>query len=824
MSVPGRRDSLLGIALKSYRQRHHLRVMLKIYSAMIMKLLNTSLLHCAIVVGALLAGPLEGAATTGPDQSGDPGWPRAKTSNGNRLIVYQPQVDNWKSFKELSWRMAVSLTPKGGKEVVGVVEMKGNTEVDNVNKVVVITNPEITSTYFPSLDQATKEKTEQLFKSFVPPTVSISLHRLIASVPVQQAPPGVQLNNDPPKIFVGYRPSILLSVDGEPVLSEVPNTNLKFVLNTQWPLFFDGNSTYYLAVGQQWLTASSLDAQWSPTKKLPPDMSKVAQDKQWIALKKVIPPPAKSGGVTPAVFYSDKPAEVILFDGQTVYAQIPDTQLTYATNTDSVVFVFTPTQQFYYLTAGRWFSASDLQGPWTYATPDLPADFATIPLSSPASAILASVPGTEEAKDAVLLAQVPTTMTIKPAEAQAKVKVDYSGEPKFEPIKGTSIAYATNTRDKVIKLEGIYYLCLQGVWFMAPAPTGPWTTCMSVPQEIYTIPPSSPVYNVTYVTQTANSDGTVQSSYTAGYLGAFVLGAATGAIIANGSGYYYPPYLYHPAYEYGGYYPYAATYGGAYYGAAHYNSATGAYGWSQTASGPYGSATRGAAYNPYTGTAARGATVSTPYGSRSAAQAYNPYTGTYAQTRQGSSPSAQWGSSYVSNGNKSATTGHYSTANGTVAGVSGSQGGKAAASSTAWGNSAAAKTSNGNMYAGHDGNVYKNTGSGWQKYDNGSWNSVNKPQPNWQGAENGQQKASAQTSQARSSASSSYNRSSEGSYNRSGGGSSSEMQSMQHEAQNRQRGGQESQRFQDFQRGGGDRFSGSGGGGGRFGGGGGGFR
>src|SRR5436189_4668308 len=572
MSVPGRRDSLLGIALKSYRQRHHLRVMLKIYSAMIMKLLNTSLLHCAIVVGALLAGPLEGAATTGPDQSGDPGWPRAKTSNGNRLIVYQPQVDDWKNFQDLTWRMAVSLTPKGGKEVVGVVEMKGITAVDNVNKVVVITNPEITGTYFPSLDPGAKEKMEQLFKSFIPPTLSISLHRLIASLPMQQAPSGVQLNNDPPKIFVGYRPSILLSVDGEPALSEVPKTNLKFVVNTQWPLFFDSeNSSYYLAVGQQWLTTNSLDAQWSPVKKLPRDMSKVPQDKQWSALKKIIPPPAKSGGVTPAVFYSDKPAEVILFDGQPVYAQIPDTQLTYATNTDSVVFVYTPTQQFYYLTAGRWFSASDLQGPWTYATPDLPSDFAKIPLSSPASAILVSVPGTEEAKDAVLLAQVPTTMTIKPDEAQAKVKVEYAGEPKFEPIKGTSIAYATNTRDKVIKLEGIYYLCLQGVWFMAPAPTGPWTTCMSVPQEIYTIPPSSPVYNVTYVTQNANSDGTVQSSYTAGYLGAFVLGAATGAIVANGSGYWCAPY-----YGYGyHYYPYPTAYGGAYYATAHYNSATG---------------------------------------------------------------------------------------------------------------------------------------------------------------------------------------------------------------------------------------------------------
>src|SRR5256885_1092610 len=503
MSMPGRRGFALPIALKSYCKPRQLCTMITLIQP-IMKLPNISLLHCVLVVSALLASPFERATGTATsDQPADPGWPREKYSNGTRLIIYQPQVDDWQNFQELSWRMAVSLTPKGGKEVVGVVEMKGNTDVDNFAKVVMISNPQVTGTYFPSLDKATKEKTEQLFKSFVPPTVSISLHRLIASVPVQQAPPGVQLNNDPPKIFVGYRPSILLSVDGEPVLSEVPNTNLKFVLNTQWPLFFDGNSTYYLAVGQQWLTASSLDAQWSPTKKLPPDMSKVAQDKQWIALKKVIPPPAKSGGVTPAVFYSDKPAEVILFDGQTVYAQIPDTQLTYATNTDSVVFVFTPTQQFYYLTAGRWFSASDLQGPWTYATPDLPADFAKIPLSSPASAILASVPGTEEAKDAVLLAQVPTTMTIKPAEAQAKVKVDYSGEPKFDPIKGTSIAYATNTRDKVIKLEGIYYLCLQGVWFMAPAPTGPWTTCMSVPQEIYTIPPSSPVYNVTYVSQTA---------------------------------------------------------------------------------------------------------------------------------------------------------------------------------------------------------------------------------------------------------------------------------------------------------------------------------
>src|SRR5437762_7886690 len=445
-----------------------------------MKFLNTSLLQCVAVTAALFISPFETTAATstpGSDQSGNPSWPREQYSNGTRLIIYQPQVDDWKNFQDLSWRMAVSITPKSGKTALGVVEMKGNTDIDNVAKVAIITNPQVTGIYFPSLDNATADKMEQLFKSFVPSTFSVSLHSLIASTPKKEAPAGAQLNNDPPKIFVGYRPSILLSVNGEPVLSEVPNTNLKFVANTQWPLFFDsGNSTYYLAVGQQWLSGNSLAGQWSQTKKLPPDMSKVPPDKQWSALKKFIPPPAKSGGVTPDVFYSDKPSEIILFDGQPVYAQIAHTQLQYATNTNRVVFVFTPTQQFYYLTAGRWFSAMDLQGPWTYATPDLPADFAKIPLNSPASAILASVPGTEEAKDAVLLAQVPKTITVNQEAAAAKVKVAYGGDPKFEPIKGTSMAYATNTQDKVSKVGDVYYLCLQGVWFMSANAQGPWTT------------------------------------------------------------------------------------------------------------------------------------------------------------------------------------------------------------------------------------------------------------------------------------------------------------------------------------------------------------
>src|SRR5437879_10145332 len=140
----------------------------------IMKLPNISLLHCVLVVSALLASPFERATgTVTSDQPADPGWPREKYSNGTRLIIYQPQVDDWKNFQDLSWRMAVSLTPKSGKTAVGVVEMKGNTDIDNVAKVAIITNPQVTGIYFPSLDKATAEKMEQLSKTFVQQHLSI---------------------------------------------------------------------------------------------------------------------------------------------------------------------------------------------------------------------------------------------------------------------------------------------------------------------------------------------------------------------------------------------------------------------------------------------------------------------------------------------------------------------------------------------------------------------------------------------------------------------------------------------------------------------------
>src|SRR6266550_2204227 len=735
----------------------------------------------------------------------DPGWPRQRTNEQGRLVYYQPQVDAWTNFKELSFRMAFSLTPKGGKEIVGVVEVQAQTDVNMDNRSVLIRDFKINEVKLPGLDPTKASQVDQAVRSFLPPghTVVMALDRLVASVEKTQAPPTVQVQNDPPKIFVSYTPAILLQIDSEPTRAEIADTNLGFIVNSNFPLFFEKDGANYLFTGEQWLKSPVLEGPWAPAANLPKDMTKVANDPQWAQMKKpILSPSAK--GKPPTIFYSNKPAEVILFQGQPNYTNIPGTQLTVATNTDADLFVYTPTQAYYYLAAGRWFKASDLKGPWTYTTPDLPPDFANIPENSPAGRVLVSVPGTDEAKDAVLMAQVPTTATVDPKAAE-QAKVAYNGNPEFKPIEGTSMEYATNTADKVIKLGDVYYLCLQGVWFMSPNATGPWTTANSVPKEIYTIPPSSPVYNVTYVTQSTTPEGTLQSSYTAGYLGTFITGAAVGAILASGSGYYYPPYYGYPVGGYPVYHPYAATYGvGAYY-----NTYPGAYGAAKGVYGPYGGAAAGAAYNPYTGTYARGATAYGPYGSRSVAQAYNPYTGTYAATKQGSNAYSSWGQSVVSNGNKSAYTQHYSNANGTVGSIQGSQGGAAVGASTKYGDTAAAKTASGNMYATHDGNVYKNTGSGWSSYDNGNWNSVNSSKNAQQ--QNYQKSGSSSSNQA---AAQQRAQSSEGSRQAAQSRSSGSSE-VDREAQNRQRGASQSQRFQQASRGGGAGGGAARGGGGR---------
>jgi hypothetical protein len=664
--------------------------------------------------------PLLGAAV-----AQDPGWPRELTRPEGKLIYYQPHFDEWPDFQKLQGRLAFLLTPQGGKATVGLASVDIETEVDISTRTVLLRNPKILETRFPSAGEDEAAKLDPLLKSFISSgaTMTISLDRAIAATDKRKATPAAGIKNDPPPIFISYVPSILLIVNGEPVLTPIPNTNLEFMVNSNWPLFSDKSDDrpkYYLLVENQWLESAAVESGWKKARKLPKDFSKIPKEANWDDVRKALP--AKNGSrPAPSVFYSATPAELVVFGGPPVYEPMPGTRLSHATNTENDVFFQVETKTFFILLAGRWFRASSLQGPWAFASADLPADFTAIPSGSPAGRVRVSVPGTPEAADAVLLAQVPNRAVVNRHEVESKVKVIYDGEPEFKPIEGTPLSYASNTQERVVKTsEDQYYLCFQAVWFVSTTPKGPWKTAESVPKEIYTIPPSSPIYNITYVTQSTMSDGDIEAAYTAGYVGMYVAGGT----LYYGTGWYYPPYMYYGYYGYPIYRPYPYTYGAA----VGYNPYTGRYGAVGGVYGPYGGAGWGATYNPSTGTYARGATVYGPGGSRTAAQAYNPYTGTYAATRQGSNPYSQWGGSVVTRGDQWAATGHVTTGAGTVGGIRTSGGGAAIGATGPGGNGVLARTGSGDVYAGKDGNVYKrNADGGWQKYGNGGWSNVNTP-------------------------------------------------------------------------------------------------
>lgn len=672
-------------------------------------------------------------AASEPAPADDPGWPRVIQKNGKQLTIYQPQVDFWKDYKLLHFRCAISVKTGSSKnEKFGVAEIEAETVADQAARTVTMF-PKQREIRFPNTSEKEEASLRGIVDELNPPVqeMTVSLDRVLAYLDPdqhsQQAP--VELNLEPPKIFYSSKPAILVIFLGEPQLKPVvkDRTDLMFAVNTNWDVFYDTPGQRYFLLNQDnWLAAAdAISGPWTPAGALPAGLSSLPSDANWEDVRKQVP--GKQVKNPPAVFLSTEPAEMILTKGEPSFSPIPGTKLMRVANTDSVLFLNSGDKKYYFLTTGRWFRTDSLDGTWSAASTDIPADFSRIPDDNPSAFVKASVPGTTEAKDAVLLASIPTSTVVDITKTKP-VQVTYSGDPKFQTISGTTVQYAVNTPSTVFLVDGSYYCCDQGVWFMAGSANGPWTFCTNVPKAIYTIPPSHPTHNVTYVVVEESSPTTVVYKQTSGYSGEYVAatgvlmfgaGMIIGAMIADDHDdyYYYPPYSTYYSYGCGASYSYA--YGG------YYSSARSAY-------GPYGGAGAAAAYNPNTGTYARGAYAYGPSGSASVRQAYNPYTGARASAARVDTAYGSAGRAAAYNPSTgNAVRGGYRTGDyGSAAAVKTNRGTGAAAWDTQYGQGAVAKDRQGNVYAGKDGNVYKKDSSGnWSSNTGNGWEPVDKPQP-----------------------------------------------------------------------------------------------
>jgi hypothetical protein len=706
-------------------------------------------------------------------------WPRSQQTTAGTFTVYQPQVDSWDGFT-LNAHAAASFQPPDAKqaEIFGVIGMTASTLSDRADGLVYLNSVTITKADFPAMPQGDAVY-QQWFQWITPPgQKTMPLAQLEADLRVAQAEKkarAAQVNNDPPQIAFFDQAAVLVSVDGEPAWRKVPSTSLERILNTRALVLREGEAGRILVhLLNGWITAPTLAGPWKIAEGVPSGANKAAKElakagtvdlMEGSADSQTKQKPKLQTGL-PAILVAFKPTEVITFQGPADWTNIEGSNLIYVQNTTGNVFRDLANNNIYVLISGRWFSATSMPGPWTFvAGKDLPPDFAQIPDTSPKENVKASVPGTRQAQEAVIAAQVPQSALVYLDKVTFKANIN--GVPILQQIQGTSLFYVVNSPEPIIQVPpSSWYAVKNGVWFASTSVQGPWRVATSVPAVIYTIPPSAPVYYATYVQVYDATPTYVVVGYTYGYTGAVV---TPEGVVVYGTGYYYSPYIgetvwYGPPVTYGygvamAYTPWtgwamgfgfgmavgaaaswgAAPYWGAYhgyyggYGTAygyHGGAATwGPGGWAATSGNVYNHygntsvvSHNSAGYNAYTGNAwnsQAGHSYNSATGQMSAGQrgsVSNAYTGGYASGARGATYNPNTGvgaeGSKMTVGN--AYTGQQATAyHGTVSGPSGQS------------SNINAVHSGDNYYASSNGNVYKyNSQSGQaQQYNrsSGSW-------------------------------------------------------------------------------------------------------
>lgn len=552
-------------------------------------------------------------------------YPRTVATGAGTVTIYAPQILDWDDFEEMTGLTAVELTPAGSAEPMYVnVGFRATATVSRDSDVVQVRDVELISMRRSDGSELSEPEARVIRESIPEGTRELPLD-LVVSYLAEGAVPddAVGIKSDPPEIIVSQRDARLVLLVGEPVMAPVADgVDADFAANTNWPLF-RVDDRWYLLDGRNWLTSAELSGEWQWAGALPEPLTRLPEADDWrdtraAALAWEAPPSDRP----PEVFVREKPAELIAFDGAPRLEPVGDIGIEHATNTESFVFLYD--NVWYYLVSGRWFRAASLDAGFSPVV-ELPEAFSRIPEDDAVADVLVSVPGTDEAKMAAIRAQIPNK-TVMPRDVKLPVEVSYVGEPEFEPVEGVrSLERATNTPYDVVRLGSSYYLCYAGAWYRATAPSGPWQLAGEVPDEIYEIPPSSPVYHTTYVRAYDSSPTTVTYGYSTGYENVYV----TGGVPVYGTGYYYPPYFYPWGY-YPIYYPYPYSYGSASY----YNPRTGTYGSVSRHYGPYGGWGYASAYNPERGTYARAEAAWDHDEWYAVGEAYNPRTGRYAETER----------------------------------------------------------------------------------------------------------------------------------------------------------------------------------------------
>lgn len=511
----------------------------------------------ALWLSAMLASTTLTAAETDPDA-----WPREIRDGDATLLVHHPVIDRWPDYAAVEGWIPVEVrSGTDGEAWIGAVRARAETTLDLERRLVTLDGQEVLDVRFSDPD--TPPDVLALARRAVnSESKVVALDEVLAALADDFQPPGASdsdpgFQRQPPRIVVSRTPLQLLLIDQEPVRAPIEGTRLEVVVNTDWDLFHDTAGRRWYVINQGVWQSQSLLASggWTTTTELPADFRSLAVGERWAGVQAALPPRAVSEPPVPFLI-SLEPTELVVLDGEPRLQAIPGAGgLAVVANTERDLFRLG--ERWYFLAAGRWFSSGDLDGEWS-AVDDLPGAFAAIPPDHGRAHVRRSVPGTVESAIAYIEATLPQSNVVS-LQGQPDQPVVYVGEPRFEPIAGTQLERAVNTPFAVIRHNNFHYLALDAAWYSSAEPRGPWRVATRVPDEIFRIPPSDPLYYVTYLRPAGNAEagGEARFSYSEGYNGMYTIGRRA----VRGTGYRYSPWIGYPP---SGpvYWGYPYTYGG----------------------------------------------------------------------------------------------------------------------------------------------------------------------------------------------------------------------------------------------------------------------
>jgi hypothetical protein len=186
----------------------------------------------------------------------------------------------------------------------------------------------------------------------------------------------------------------------------------------------------------------------------------------------------------PKIIYSNKPSTLVLIEGEPKLKENAEMGVELVMNTP---FTIAKVKDLYYLNGSeKWYSAKDINGPWTYIK--------SIPtaLNKLDQAIKASDKKemTQAAADSAAGSIPEIIVSKEPAEL-----IQSNGEPDFSPIKGAGLLYMTNTNNDVFMniADQLYYVLLSGRWYKSANLKGAWSYVASdkLPADFSKIPDGS---------------------------------------------------------------------------------------------------------------------------------------------------------------------------------------------------------------------------------------------------------------------------------------------------------------------------------------------